>query len=222
MTHETGALSEARLVQQVADEYRGKGYDVVLEPGADQLPTVLAPYRPDIIARRDDETIVIEVKSRHSLRRPPQLEALAKAVRELPGWRFELIVAKPDIAFPLPETTEPWDEHQVGDALDEAGQLLRTGHPAAALLLAWAATEAALRLLASKEGLRIDGWEANALLNNLTTSGVLTRGRFKTLRDALEVRNAVAHGLMPPKLEPSKVQKLIQMTADLLGLAPAD
>lgn len=220
MMQETGAFSEVRMVQQVADEYRGKGYDVVLEPEADQLPTVLAGYRPDIIARRGDETVVVEVKSRHSLRRPPQLEALAKAVRELPGWRFELVVARPDIAFPLPELTEPWDEDQVSEALHEARQLLRTGHPAAALLLAWAATEAALRLLASKEAVTIERWEANALLNGLTTSGVLTRQRYKTLREALELRNAVAHGLKPPKLEPSKVQKLIQTASDLLGLTP--
>lgn len=222
MMHETGALAESRVAQQVAEEYRGKGYDVVLEPGPDQLPSVLAQYRPDIVARKGDETIVIEVKSRHSLRRPPQVEALAKAVRELPGWRLELIVARPDVAFPLPELTEPWGEEQVSDALDEAGQLLRTNHPAAALLLAWAATEAALRLLAAKEGMIIERAEANALLNHLTTGGVLTRQRFKALRNALEVRNAVAHGLEPPKLEPSGVRSLIETTSDLLGLTPAD
>ena len=104
------AASGAELTRQVAEDYRSKGYEVSLQPGPDQLPPSLAGYRPDFVARKGDETVVVEIKSRPTSRREPPLESLAKAVRALPGWRLELVLAEPDIAFPLPESTLPLSE----------------------------------------------------------------------------------------------------------------
>jgi Holliday junction resolvase len=210
------AASGAELTRQVAEDYRSKGYEVSLQPGPDQLPPSLAGYRPDFVARKGDETVVVEIKSRPTSRREPPLESLAKAVRALPGWRLDLVMAEPDIAFPLPGRTLPWTTQEAGKALDEADRLLEAGHAEAALLMAWAGTEATLRLVAEREGIKAERNEANFLLERLTTEGVLGQREYQLLRDALALRNAVAHGLKPDIVVRSKVPGLLRTARGLL------
>lgn len=210
------AASGAELARQVAEDYRNKGYEVTLQPGPDQLPPSLSDYQPDLLARKGDETVVVEIKSRPTSRREPPLESLAKAVRALPGWRLELLLAEPDIAFPLPERTLPWSEREAGGALDEAEQLLKAGYAEAALLMAWAGTEAALRLVAEREGVKAERNEANFLLNRLTAEGVLGHREYQVLRGALSLRNAIAHGLKPDTIVRSKVPGLLRTARGLL------
>jgi hypothetical protein len=210
------AASEAALARQIAKDYQTKGYDVVMQPGPDQLPPALSAHRPSILARKNDEAVVIEIRSRPASRRRPPLEGLAEAVRALPGWRLELVLAEPDIAFPLPGTTLPWSEREAGRALDEAEELLKAGHAEAALLIAWAGTEATLRLVAAREGVMAERNEANYLLERLATEGVLGQREYQTLNDALSLRNAIAHGLKPDAVVRSKVPGLLRVARALL------
>lgn len=210
------AASEAELARQVAEDYRAKGYQVTMQPGPEQLPPSLSAYQPSILARKGDDTVVIAIRSRPASRRRPPLEGLAEAVRALPGWRLELVLAEPDIAFPLPGTTLPWTEREAGRALDEAEQLLEAGHAEAALLMAWAGTEATLRLVAEREGVRAERNEANFLLDRLTTEGVLGQREYQALRGALALRNAIAHGLKSETSARSKVSGLLRTARGLL------
>jgi hypothetical protein len=210
------AASEAALARQIAEDYRTKGYQVTMQPGPDQLPQSLAAFAPDILARRGDEAVVIEIRSRPASRRQPPLEDLAREVRALPGWRLELVLAEPDIAFPLPATTLPWSEREAGRALNEAEQLLKAGHAEAALLMAWAGTEATLRLVAAREGVEAERNEANFLLERLTTEGVLGQREYQTLNGALSLRNAIAHGLKPDASVRTKVPGLLRVARGLL------
>ena len=81
------ASAATRRVEQIAQEYRDKGYEVLVEARAPQLPEPLARYRPDLVVRKGDEVVVIEVKSRE-ISGDPQLQELAEVVRRQPGWRI--------------------------------------------------------------------------------------------------------------------------------------
>ena len=48
--------------QEVAREYEARGYRVLIEPGPNDLPQSLARFRPDLIARGSDETVLVEIK----------------------------------------------------------------------------------------------------------------------------------------------------------------
>jgi hypothetical protein len=211
------ARTEADMTRRVAEDYRAKGYDVILRPHGQQLPAPLAVFQPDIIARKGNETIIIEVKSRQSLGREPYIEPLVRAVQQVPGARFELVIAKPEIASPLPEQTRPWREGEVASALDEAAQLLEQGHLSAALLLGWAGAEAALRLLAEIKAVHVERYDASYLLNRLVSEGVLGDRQYQSLRRALEMRNAVAHGLKPTGLKHSQVRALLRTVRGMLA-----
>ena len=57
----TLALMRQR-VQTLAEEYRGQGYDVVVEPSKAQLPPFLAGYHPDLLLHKASESVVVEVR----------------------------------------------------------------------------------------------------------------------------------------------------------------
>ena len=55
---------ELATLDQVAQQYRDEGYEVVLEPRGDALPPFLDGFQPDLIARRGHEGVVAEVASK--------------------------------------------------------------------------------------------------------------------------------------------------------------
>ncbi len=208
--------TETDLTRRTAEDYRARGYDVIIQPSREELPEPLAYFQPDILARKGGETVIIEVKSRQSLGREPHVEPLVRAVQQVPGARFELVIAKPDIASPLPERTRPWRDREAAGALEEASQLLEDGHLVAALLLGWAAAEAALRILAAREDVKTERNDSSYLVNRLVSEGALAGRQYQSLRQALEMRNAVAHGLEPMGLKPSQVRALLRTVGELL------
>lgn len=208
-------FAEARRVHEVAREYRSRGYAVIMEPDPEQLPEALARFRPDFVARKADEVVVVEVKSRGSLT-DPELQELAKAVRAQPGWRFELVVLQPEFG---PPGTKSWNAGDFANSLRQVEAILGPGHREAALLLAWSAAEATLRLLADKEGLVLERDDALYLLKLLATRAVITRKQHDLLWEVLQLRNAVAHGLKPPALDPMTIQELCKMVSALLEQA---
>jgi hypothetical protein len=141
------------------------------------------------------------------------LQALAEAVRRQPGWRFELVLLRPEFG---PPGTREWSAEDVTEALSQVGTLLGSGHQEAALLLAWSAAEAALRLLAHKEQLELEREDAPYLLKLLVSRAVLTRAQHDLLWDVLQSRNAVAHGLKPPELDTAKIVNLIKLVPRLI------
>jgi predicted transcriptional regulator len=164
------------------------------------------------VALKSDDAVVVEVKPRGSLS-DPELQKLAKAVREQPGWRFELVLLEPD---PGLSGARAWNAEDVAGSLEQIETILSAGYPEAALLVAWSATEATLRLLAKKEHLELERDDAAYLLRLLVTRAVITRQQYARLWDALEVRNAVAHGLRPPRLDAGEIAALCKLIADLL------
>jgi hypothetical protein len=208
-------VAEKRRIQELAREYQDKGYEVAVEPEAKQLPAPLAGFRPGLLVRRGEDVIVVEVKARGSLA-DPKLQKLAKTVREQPGWRFELVLLKPESEF---AGATPWSADEVADVLGEVEGMLSAGYAEAALLLAWSAAEATLRLLADKERLVLERQDAPYILRLLVTRAVVAREEYQRLWDVLQVRNAVAHGLKPPKLNAEDVASLCDLVRDLLRQA---
>ena len=98
MTLHTSTREQQRL-REIAREYRQRGYDVIIEPSADQLPGFLAPFRIDMLARSAEETAIVEVRTQESLSDAPELDAVAQALQDHPSWRFELVVTNPFVKY---------------------------------------------------------------------------------------------------------------------------
>jgi hypothetical protein len=214
---------EKQRARAVAEEYRQKGYEVIEEPIASQLPDFLAGYQPDLLAWRGNEAVIVEVKARSSLGKAPQISQLAKLLRGKPGWDFELVVVGESGQLDLPEDAQPLGREEIAQWIAASESLLESEHYEAALLLAWSALEATLRLLLNEEDPSLGRVNSEHVLNHAVVNGVLSRDDYNSLMKVRKYRNAVAHGFEISDFEfsigyiviKSPIERLLQSAAEL-------
>ncbi|MBW4693845.1 MAG: hypothetical protein KME27_19045 [Lyngbya sp. HA4199-MV5] len=216
MATPTANLERERLLQ-LAEEYRDKGYEISFHPNPEDLPDFLRNYRPDMIVRREDEAVIIEVKSRRSLNSSSRqyLQNLAQSVEQHPGWRFELVMTNPEDAVYSPKAESSLQQPEIETRLQVARQLA-TQHPESAILYSWSLVEATLRLVAEHEGMSLQRLDPLYLVKQLVTEGVISRPEYQLLMDALSLRNAIAHGFKATQITQESVYQLIDVAEQLL------
>lgn len=216
MTTPIANIERDRLLQ-LAEEYRNKGYDISFHPNPEDLPDFLKNYRPDMIVRRENEAVIIEVKSRRSLNSSSKqyLQNLAQSVEQHPGWRFELVMTNPEDAAYSPKAESSLQQSEIETRLQVARQLAAQ-HPESAILYSWSLVEATLRLVAEHEALSLQRLDSLYLVKQLVTEGVISRPEYQLLMDALSSRNAIAHGFKATQITQGSVNELIDVAEQLL------
>jgi len=207
---------ERRRARDIAEEYRGKGYEVIEEPSPEQLPDFLSGYRPDLLIRRGNEAVVVEVKSRASLAKDPQIRDLARLLHAKPGWNFELVVVGEGEKPGTPEDACSFGRQDILRSIEAAEKVLGSGFSEAALLLAWSTSEATVRLLTEEEGILLDSLAPPYILKQAVTNGVISREDYTLLMNAMKYRNALAHGFKLNDFNSALVRDLIGTTKRLL------
>jgi uncharacterized protein YutE (UPF0331/DUF86 family) len=221
MATPTANIERERLIR-LAEEYRGRGYEISFHPNPEDLPDFLKNYRPDMIARRGDEAVVIEVKSRSSLNSSTQyLRNLAQVVEQYPGWRFELVMTNPEDAEYSQSAEGSLQEAEIESRLQVARQLA-TQHLESAILYSWSLVEATLRLVAENEGLSLQRFDPLYLVKQLATEGVISKSEYQLLMNALSLRNSIAHGFKTTQLTQESLYDLINITERLLKALHSD
>lgn len=209
---------ERRRLAELAREYRNRGYTVVTDPTKDQLPAFLSMFQPDMIARNAQESVVFLVKSQKTLAASPELDGIARAVQDKPGWRFDLVVTNPREKVGLATASDHLlNRAEVLTRLQESRELSAQEHGEAAFLLAWSATEAVLRTLAVKEKVSPERSTSEAITKNLFAYGLLDREQYETLLEGVKVRNSFVHGYQDPPAYAALLNKLQQLTQQLLN-----
>lgn len=89
------SYAESEATEKLAQEWRDRGFQVFVEPrDFEGLEDIFRYYKPDIIAIKNDEKLIIEVKSKGAVGRP-LVEAQLKQVREIlkdyPEWKFQVV-----------------------------------------------------------------------------------------------------------------------------------
>ena len=140
--------TEYLLTRKTAEEYRSKGYEVLLEAPLDFMPG----FRADLLVRKGDEARVIEVKSRPSLAADPKIRELARLIESMPGWTFELVLVGEPEKVDSPEGARAFESAGILQRIEEAERSLQAELPEAAFLLAWSASEAVIRELLTAQG----------------------------------------------------------------------
>lgn len=219
----TANLERERLLK-LAEEYRDKGYEILIHPDPEDLPDFLQKYSPDLIARHEDEKVVIEVKSRFSLNSSAQyLQSLAQAVERHPDWRFELVMtdtnAEGNTYFA--EAKGSLQENEIRSRLKVVNKLLEQ-HPESAILYSWSLVEATLRLVAEKEGISLRSFVALYLVKKLAIEGIISQSEYQLLMKSSSLRNAVAHGFKTTQITRDSVEKLIDITEQILKTMHSD
>ncbi len=206
----TAPESESLRVQKVGQAYRDKGYDVLIEPQGDQLPDFLQTFRPDLIAHKGDEHIVVEVRVRGQVSDFPQVNELSKVVRNKAGWKFELFLLGPENSF-FVDGASPLTVEEIRSKRKEVALFVESGHLEAAFLMGWSLVEAILRSLAVKEGVAGETATPDYLLKQMTFEGIIARETYHALKHIQQTRNAIAHGFKSSQLTVETVQELIDL-----------
>jgi len=76
-------------IEQIAEDYRQKGYTVSREE-------ILGTFQADLVVRKDTEQLVIEVKAgKMTPDKKQRIAGIADYVRNLGGYKFLVVVATP-------------------------------------------------------------------------------------------------------------------------------
>jgi REase_AHJR-like protein len=202
-------------LQEIAAEYEARGYEVLVEPRPEQLPEFLAGFRPDLVARGPNESVVVEVKVGTQTAASERFRELAETIQRQPGWRFSLVVIDPRSDEVAPPTQPLLARQEIVDRLGRANELLKTGATDAAFLLMWVAVEALLRHIATREGLPLERVPSSSLMKELFSLGILSRSALEVAQRAFSVRNALVHGFATTRLDETS-RELAQFAQKLL------
>src|SRR5712692_3140670 len=207
--------ADRQKLQEIAAEYEARGYEVLVEPRPEQLPEFLAGFRPDLVARGPNESVVVEVKVGIQTAASERFRELAETIQHQPGWRFSLVVIDPRSDEVAPPTQQLLDRQEIVDRLGRANELLKTGGTDAAFLLMWVSVEALLRHIATREGLPLERVPSSSLMKELFSLGILSRSELEVAQRAFSVRNALVHGFATTRLDETS-RELAQFAQKLL------
>ena len=213
------AMEEEQL-RLIAQEYEQQGYRVVVRPAQRDRPEFLRDFETDLIACCDQENVVVEVRSRSDVAMSPSLVHLASVVNSMPGWRLDFSMVGYADSATSDDSAVQLRPAEIRGRLVSVGQILDIGQEEAAVVLAWSAAEATLRLLAAQNGVDPEHEQPAFLVQQLFSLGVLSRGDYDSFRDALRYRNLIVHGYRSPEPSRELVEALVGRVEALLHIEP--
>ena len=183
--------AEILLTEKTEEEYRSKGYAVLREAPLEFMPDFVA----DLVAHKDDETVVIEVSTRAGLALNPRIGELVETLHAKPGWSFELLLVGEPEKLESPASAQPLYGQGTLERLDQAVRALESGLAEAAFVTAWSALEAATRALIAEEvGANSDITMSGHVLDEAVFLGIISRSDYDDLRNMMKYRDAIVHG----------------------------
>ena len=183
------------LQHLVAEGYERDGYEVSIQPGPGAIPFDLGGYRPDLIARKGDVSLIVEIKTQPERVSFEQLRLVVDAVKRHEGWRFVLVTPRDVPSIGLPDASEDqftWGD--VADRIEDANRLSQMGQQDSAYLALWIQFERMMRFQARRIGLPIDRLAPSVLIRQLYSQGELSMPQFDAALACQGVRNRIVHG----------------------------
>ncbi|MFJ6906342.1 hypothetical protein [Streptomyces griseoluteus] len=189
-----GVVEDARREKEL--ELRRDGFEILREGQMSMLLGEKTAIRPDLIARRGDEVVIVEFARRQPNSSLPDevkrsLAEFSTLTDSKKNWRFEVMWIGEDAVVP---------EERAVDSFAHRAVLVAKHDEAAGLLLAYAALEGAIARLADRTPeLREQAKRRpHPGLAELASLGLLSPEDFSRLNAARQVRNSIAHGVDVP------------------------
>ncbi|VTR96731.1 Uncharacterized protein OS=Bacillus cereus H3081.97 GN=BCH308197_0973 PE=4 SV=1 [Gemmata massiliana] len=207
----------------VADRYRNLGFKVVLHPKADDLPPFAKDFQVQVLATKDDKSVLTVAKASPSeLQTDTDVARYAEIIDGQPGWKLDVFVLGAD-APALPgkgDAREPADD-EIRRAIADTEQMLKAGFASQAVIAAWAVLETAMRRRLVSVGRKaVYGTSPRTMLNELLSTGGFSNSEFRDLEGLFQLRNIIVHGFAVPQFQNSAVEFLIRMAKQLLEAPP--
>lgn len=206
--------SERSILESLVPTLQAEGYHVLVQPPPFVLPPFMGSYRPDAVALKPGKNIAIEVVSpvRPGTGKTKKLQELFSPHRD---WEFRIYYAPSSNADPAIGVAT---KESISQVLAGLSQIMDTAGGVPTLLTAWAAFEAAGRVLAPD--LLARPQTPLRLLEVLASEGYLTPEETDTMREILHVRNRAAHGDFNVAVGSEHLDRIMETIRSLLALWP--
>ncbi|KVL40981.1 hypothetical protein [Burkholderia sp. MSMB1835] len=185
-----------RAEKLVAKRYEDQGYTVTFEPSQSDIPFPLQGYRPDILATKGSERLLVEVKRAGTRFDTSRYVSIGEeAARH--GWKFMLVTVTPEQLNPPTEAPAALPEVEaIRERLQEIDHVHNAiRNPALVLPALWVAYVSALKSVCLKENIRLGEVTDLSLINKAYSEGVLSIDEYESARTLLKLRNEAVHSV---------------------------
>jgi hypothetical protein len=171
-------------LKRVSGVYAAQGYQVVLRPRPEDLPSFAKDFKIEILGKRAAEGVLVAVKrNRDEMAADPNMPQYAEITSAQPGWRFDFVILEAEQPGAREARgAQEFSGEEINGELAQAEHLVGTGFVRPAVITAWAALESAMRMRLRADGEQA-GWGAmpRSMMNELYSSGVFSRDEFTQL-----------------------------------------
>ena len=182
--------AELDLLNSLRRQYQAEGFSFEVAPDRMGLPEFLGSYVPDILARKGDEYVVIEVKKNRSRASDLTLQQIRSRFEGQPNWKFVVAYVADDPLKSL--TIKPSAVSVIRRQLDDVRTLAEQGYHRVAFILGWTLLESALLNVEAEQEARPR--TPGSVVQALTMLGRIDPDTERRLRPLILLRNAVVHG----------------------------
>ncbi|WP_174802699.1 hypothetical protein [Martelella limonii] len=192
---------ESQVLENIAERLESEGFRVFIEPRGPVVPDFLKTMQPDIIALKNGEKLIVEVKKRAE----PEggsAKRWSELLADHPDWKLRLVALDSSEANALPSVSLD----VVKRRLSEVNELAEK-HPQAAFLLAWASLEALARATSATQFEKPQS--PGRIVEVLAQDGYFTPTEADALRALSNRRNRLIHGDLDSDLTAEDVRRLL-------------
>ncbi|MGI4742392.1 MAG: hypothetical protein ACRYG7_45120 [Janthinobacterium lividum] len=207
-----------KRIKEIAKDYESRGFLVSINPNQSELPQFLGGFKPDIIARSKQESVVIEVKTRETISDLKQFERLADLVAKREGWRFELVFTNPIEQNIQARLTGSLSIDEIKVRIPEIRLLAQHHHYEAAFLLGWATLEAAIRAKLFDDKVDSLNKPTLSIIKTLYSLGHVNKHDYQNLEQLNNLRNYLAHGFYK-QIDSIRMTELLDVLTYLTGVS---
>ena len=205
-----------RRIKEISKDYESRGFNVIINPKQIDLPNFLKGFEPDIIAKNELESVVIEVKTKGDISQLNKFESLANAISKMENWRFELVFTNP-----IEQTIQSGFKNELSiykqkERLAEIKQIMELGHYNAAFLLGWATLEGTIRAKLNDEKSESYKKPTLSIIKTIYSLGQINQHDYKNLEKLNNERNYLIHGF-DNTVEKKTINELLNILEFLIG-----
>lgn len=181
-----------RKTKEVVRDYKNEGYIVIENPSKNDVPDFLKNFQPDIIAKKDNDNVIIEIKISTLLNKNNflELEEIASRINAQENWRFELIFTNPK-DFEENFEEEFLNERQLNSRIEISKNLVDKDINIAFLSL-WTTFENASRKVTESESFK--NKTISGIIKKLYSKSIINHIEYNNLDTFVKLRNNISHG----------------------------
>lgn len=211
---------ELRKIKELAREYEEKGFEVLIEPKGNLLPDFLKNYQPDLVLKKGDLNVVVEVKTSETIKNSEYLKELSAKINSIKNWKFELVLTNPKIKDNLRNSKYgEFSLSEIESKLNKLSNAIDKNFLEPHFLYAWSLFEASSRAILKAEQPKVE-IKLNPIANikQLYSYGIIGRIDYEWLIKISEIRNHIVHGhsIQNSRIKESDLNKLMRMTEDFI------